>query len=63
MGESLFLIAVNLLVCWLVSRLGKKRSIGSGWSFVLCLCMSPVIGLIITLCSKKKDEVEFTDVD
>lgn len=46
----------------LIALLGKKRKIGFGLSFVLCLFLSPIIGLIITLCSKKKD-VEFVDMD
>ena len=50
-----------IVVCLLVSLLGKKRTIGWGWSFVLCLFLSPIIGLIIILCCKKKD-VEFVDV-
>lgn len=52
----------NIILCALVALLGRKRKIGYGWSFVLCLFLSPVIGLIITLCSKKK-EVEFIDAD
>ncbi len=45
----------------LVGQLGKNRKIGFGWSFALSLFLSPIIGLIITLLSKKKD-VEFIDV-
>lgn len=45
----------------LVALLGKDRNIGYGWSFVLCLFLSPIIGLIIILFSKKK-EVEFVEV-
>jgi type IV secretory pathway component VirB8 len=41
--------------------LGKKRNIGYGWSFVFCFLLGPLIGLIIILCSKKKD-VYFVDV-
>ena len=46
----------------LVGQLGKNRRIGFGWSFALSLFLSPIIGLIITLASKKKD-VEFVDAD
>ena len=45
----------------LVALLGKDRNIGYGWSFVLCLFLSPIIGFIIILFSKKK-EVEFIEV-
>ncbi len=55
--EIIFLI----IFAALVALLGKNRKIGYGWSFVLCLFLSPIIGLIIILFSKKKD-VEFVDV-
>ena len=45
----------------LIALLGKDRKIGYGWSFVLCLFLSPIIGLIIILLSKK-NEVEFMDI-
>ena len=50
-----------IILSALVALLGKDRKIGYGWGFVLCLFLSPIIGLIIILCSKKK-EVEFVEV-
>ena len=50
-----------LIMCFLIALIGKNRKIGYGWSLVLCLFLSPIIGLIIILCSKKKD-VEFSEV-
>lgn len=44
----------------LIALLGKDRKIGYGWAFVCCLFLSPIIGLIIILCSKKK-QTEFTE--
>jgi hypothetical protein len=55
----ILLVAVGLAA--LVGQLGKKRKIGFGWSFALSIFLSPIIGLIITLFSKKKD-VDFVDV-
>lgn len=55
----ILLVAVGLAA--LVGQLGKNRKIGFGWSFALSLLLSPIIGLIITLFSKKND-VEFVDV-
>lgn len=46
----------------LIALIGKDRKIGYGWSFVLCLFLSPIVGLIIILLSKKND-VEFIDVN
>ena len=59
--EQLFIILVAVGLAALIGQLGKNRNIGFGWSFALSLFLSPIIGLIITLCSKKKD-VEFVDV-
>lgn len=36
--------------------LGTKRKIGFGWSLAACLLLSPLLGLIITLCSGKLPE-------
>jgi len=54
-------LIILIIISALVALLGKDRKIGYGWSFVLCLFLSPIIGLIIILFSKKKD-VEFVDV-
>ena len=58
MEASIFIL---LAVSALVALLGINRKIGNGWSLVFCVFLSPLIGLIIILCSKKKD-VEFVDV-
>ena len=50
-----------VIISALVALIGKNRKIGYGWSFVLCLFLSPIIGLIIILFSKKND-VEFVDI-
>jgi len=60
MGQ-VFILLVAVALAALVGQLGKNRKIGFGWSFALSLFLSPIIGLIITLCSKKND-VEFVDV-
>lgn len=54
-------IIAFLIFSLLVGMLGEKRKIGFGWSFVLSLFLSPIIGLIITLFSKKKD-IEFVEI-
>ena len=54
-------IVIWLILAALIALLGKDRKIGYGWSFVLCLFLSPIIGLIIILFSKKND-VEFIDI-
>lgn len=56
---KLFFLAI---ISALVALLGRNRKIGYGWSFVLCLFLSPIIGVIIILFSKKNDSVDFVDV-
>jgi len=56
-------ILILIVVAALVALLGRNRKIGYGWSFVLCLFLSPIIGLIIILFSKKVDSVDFVDVN
>lgn len=58
--EGIVFFIVRVIIAVLIAQLGKKRKIGFGWSLVLCV-ISPLIGLIIILCSKKKD-VDFVDV-
>lgn len=61
-GEFLFLLLLSILFSYGVACLGKKRKIGFGWAFVFSLVLNPLAGLIIVLCSKKKD-TEFIDVN
>lgn len=58
---QVFVLLVLIGLAALVGQLGKNRKIGFGWSFALSFFLSPIIGLIITLCSKKND-IEFVDV-
>jgi hypothetical protein len=59
--SQVFVLLVALGLAALVGQLGKNRKIGFGWSFALSIFLSPIIGLIITLFSKKND-IEFVDV-
>jgi hypothetical protein len=60
--EQYIFLPIAAFLATLVGLVGKNRKIGFGWSFVLSLFLSPVIGLIITLFSKKKD-VQFVDIN
>jgi hypothetical protein len=53
----------GIIISALVALLGKNRKIGYGWSFVLCLFLTPLVGLIIILFSKKNDAVEFVEIN
>ena len=59
MGVQIFSL---IILSALIALLGRNRKIGYVWSFVLCLFLSPLIGLIIILCTKKK-ETEFLDIN
>ncbi len=56
-------IIILIILAALAALLGKDRKIGYGWSFVLCLFLSPIIGIIIILFSKKNSEIDFVDVN
>lgn len=63
MVQDLLKLFISVIVSALVALIGKNRKIGYGWSFVLCLFLTPIIGLIIILFSKKVDTVDFVDVN
>lgn len=42
----------------LVGFLGRERNIGFGWAFVLSVLFTPLVGLLITLLSDKRYDVE-----
>jgi hypothetical protein len=56
-------IVILVIISALVALLGKDRKIGYGWSFVVCLFLSPIIGVIIILFSKKNTSIDFIDVN
>jgi hypothetical protein len=60
--ENIGLLFIGIIIAASVATLGRKRKIGYGWSLFFCIFFSPIIGLIIILCSKKKD-IEFVDVN
>lgn len=62
MEQVLPKLIFGVIISALVALLGRNRKIGYGWSFVLCLFLSPIIGVIIILFSKKNDAVDFVDV-
>jgi hypothetical protein len=37
-------------------KIGKKRKIGEEWSFFLSFVLTPVIGLVIVMLTKPKNE-------
>lgn len=50
------------IMCALFALIGRNRKIGYGWTFLICVFASPLIGMIVALCSKKKD-TEFIDAN
>ena len=59
--ERLVLIIVAVVLAYGVGCLGRNRRIGFGWAFVISL-FNVLLGLIVVLCSKKKDAVDFVDM-
>lgn len=47
-------LILNSIFCILIPhKIGRYRQIGFWGSAICCLLLTPVVGLIITLCSKK----------
>lgn len=61
-GQIFLLLLFQILFALGIGAIGKNRKIGFGWACAASLCLSPLVGLIITLCSKK-NETEFIDVE
>ena len=58
---SYYIVAglINIFISFLIAEyIGTKRNIGFGWSLFFCLFLSPLIGLLITLLSRKKMEFQ-----
>lgn len=60
--SKVFMLLLMVIISCGIGCIGSKRKIGFGWAFAFSFFLSPIIGLIIVLCSKKKD-VEFIDID
>lgn len=59
--ENLFFFVIGIALAYGVGCLGRKRKIGFGWAFAFSI-INLFLGLIITLCSKKKD-IDFVDIN
>ena len=49
----LFGLLAGCLLAVIVGLVGSRRRIGFGWAFLLSVVTSPIIGLIVTLCTPK----------
>ncbi len=61
-GRVILIVIIQILCALGIGAMGKNRRIGFGWALVASLFLGPLIGLIITLCSKR-NETEFIDVE
>ncbi|MGB0976408.1 MAG: SHOCT domain-containing protein [Prolixibacteraceae bacterium] len=51
------IILLWTLPSFVIASVGKDRTIGYSATLILCLLFTPIIGLIIALCSSKKDDL------
>ena len=49
----IFGLLTDSLLAVLVGLVGSRRRIGFGWSFLISAFFTPLIGLIVTLCTPK----------
>ena len=59
--EGILLLVVAVALAYGVGCMGRNRKSGFGWAFFFAL-INVILGLIIVLCSKKKD-VSFVDMN
>jgi len=59
--EGILLLVVAVALAYGVGCMGRNRKIGFGWAVFVAL-INVILGLIIVLCSKKKD-VSFVDMN
>ena len=52
---SIIMTIWYILALVVSEKMGKNRKLGEEWSFFLSFILTPVIGLAITLLSKKKE--------
>ena len=50
---SIIFTAWYILSLVISEKIGRKRKIGEEWSFFLSFMLSPVIGLVITLMTRR----------
>ncbi|MPM00638.1 hypothetical protein SDC9_46866 [bioreactor metagenome] len=53
------ILLLALVFDFIVGAIGSSRKIGFFPAFLLSLLLSPIIGLIIVLCSERKSDAEF----
>ena len=56
----IFGLLTGTLLAALVGLIGSHRRIGFGWAFLLSVVFSPLIGLIVTLCTEKLPDTNRT---
>ena len=59
--EGILLLVVAVALAYGVGCMGRNRKIGFGWAYFFAR-INVILGLIIVLCSKKKD-VSFVDMN
>lgn len=59
------LILINIVLSVLIIPIfiGAKRNIGYGYSALACIFLSPIIGIIITLLSKKNEKTLKSEIE
>lgn len=59
--EIIVIIYIFLLLSFIVGLIGVRRNIGFIKSLLFSLFLTPIIGLVITLCSERNDKKIFTE--
>lgn len=54
-ATSLLFVLIWIILIILVARYGRKRKLGLGWTLVISIILSPILGFIIAAASGKKE--------
>lgn len=55
-NSNTWVLVIHVILSLVIGEnIGKKKKIGSGWSIFFCLTLTIILGLIITMFSKKID--------
>ena len=60
--KGFFFLIISGILAYGIGCLGRNRRIGFGWAFGLSL-LNLFLGLIVVLLSKKKDSVDFINMN
>jgi uncharacterized membrane protein (DUF485 family) len=55
----LLILLIDVSISYLIAKfIGESKEIGFGWSFIVCLFLTPLVGFIITMMNRPKNNFD-----